>query len=195
MPAPVDHLRLRLQARLAALPAGLQSHIQRVKDIAQELARRHGVDPRQAALGALCHDVARAIPDAELLRRAAALELPVGLVEGQVPVLLHGPVGAELLRREDGLADASIYQAVYWHTTGHASLDPLGQVVFLADKLDPQKAGRYPYQPRLREIALQDLDRAMLEFLGRELVSLTSQGQMVHPAMVEARNGLLARRP
>jgi HD superfamily phosphohydrolase YqeK len=117
------------------------------------------------------------------------------LVEQRVPVLLHGPVGAELLRLEDGLADFSIYQAVYWHTTGHACLDPLGQVVFLADKLDPQKAGRYPYQPLLREIAAEDLDRAMLEFLGRELVSLTSQGQMVHPAMVEARNGLLARQP
>lgn len=183
----------RLQARLAALPAGLQSHIQRVKDIAQELALRHGVDPRQAALGALCHDVARAMPDAELLRRAAELELPIGLLEQRVPLLLHGPVGAELLRRDDGLADSSIYQAVYWHTTGDACLDSLGQIVFLADKLDSQKIGRYPYQPLLREIAMEDLDRAMLEFLSRELISLAGQGQMVHPAMVEARNGLLAR--
>jgi predicted HD superfamily hydrolase involved in NAD metabolism len=182
-----------LQRRLTALPDGLQAHIHRVKDIAEDLARCHGVDPRQAALGALAHDVARAMPDGELLRRAADLNLPIGLVERQVPVLLHGPVGAELLRREDGLECPSIYQAVYWHTTGHASLDPVGQVVFLADKLDPQKIGRYPYLPLLRQLAIEDLDRAMLEFLSRELVSLASQGQMVHPAVVEARNGLLAR--
>ena len=83
---------------------------------------------------------------------------------------------------------------MYWHTTGHASLDPVGQVVFLADKLDPQKIGRYPYLPLLRQMAMEDLERAMLEFLSREIVSLASQGQMVHPAVVEARNGLLARR-
>jgi predicted HD superfamily hydrolase involved in NAD metabolism len=178
---------------LAALPAGLQSHIHRVKDIAEELAYRHGVDPQQAALGALAHDMARAMPGDELLRRAADLELPIGLVERQVPVLLHGPVGAELLRREDGLECPSIYQAVYWHTTGHASLDLTGQVVFLADKLDPQKISRYPYLPLLRQMAMEDLDRAMLEFLSRELVSLVSQGEIAHPAMVDARNGLLAR--
>ncbi len=195
MPAPADPLLPRLQARLAVLPAGLQAHVHRVKDLAQELACRHGVDPRQAALGALAHDVARAMPGGELLRRAAALELPMGLVERQAPVLLHGPVGAELLRLEDGLDSPTLYWTVYWHTTGHAGLDPLGQVVFLADKLDPQKIGRYPYLPLLRRIAMEDLDRAMLEFLSRELVSLTRQGQLVHPAMVEARNGLLARQP
>lgn len=188
----MDQLLLRLQRRLAALPEGLQAHIDRVKDIAEDLARCHGVDPRQAALGALAHDVARAMPDDELLRRAADLDLPIGVVERQVPVLLHGPVGAELLRREDALDCPSIYQAVYWHTTGHASLDPVGQVVFLADKLDPQKIGRYPYLPLLRQMAMEDLDRAMLEFLSREIVSLASHGHMMHPAMVEARNRLLA---
>jgi predicted HD superfamily hydrolase involved in NAD metabolism len=189
----VEQLLPRLQARLAALPAGLRDHVLRVEGIAGELARRHGVDPRRAALGALAHDVARAMPDEELLRHATALDLPIGLVDQEAPVLLHGPVGAELLRREDGLKDAGIYHAVCWHTTGHAGLDPLGQVVFLADKLDPQKIRRYPYLPLLQKIAMEDLDRAMLEFLSRELVSLARQGQLVHPAMVEARNGLLAR--
>jgi HD superfamily phosphohydrolase YqeK len=66
-------------------------------------------------------------------------------------------------------------------------------VVFLADKLDPQKIGRYPYLPLLRQMAMEDLDRAMLEFLSRELVSLVSRGEMAHPAMVGARNGLLTR--
>jgi HD superfamily phosphohydrolase YqeK len=41
-------------------------------------------------------------------------------------------------------------------------------------------------------MAMEDLDRAILEFLSREMASLVSQGQMVHPAMVEARNSLLA---
>jgi predicted HD superfamily hydrolase involved in NAD metabolism len=182
----------RLQNRVLALPAGLQAHIHRVRGIAEELAAIHGVDPPQAALGALAHDVARAMPDRQLLIEAARLKLPVGLVDRRVPLLLHGPVGAQLLRDEDGLTDRSIYRAVYWHTTAHPSLDALGRVVFLADKLDPQKLPRYPYQPYLKELARESLDAALLEFLTRELVSLAGKGDLVHPVMVEARNHLLA---
>ena len=78
-----------------------------------ELAPYHRVDPEQAALGMLAHDVARAMSDQELLTQANRLGLSVGLVEKQVPVLLHGPVGAEILQREDGLNDQSLYRAVY----------------------------------------------------------------------------------
>ena len=187
--APISH---RIANRLASLPQGLQAHINRVRDIALELAPLHGVDPEQASLGALAHDIARAMPDQELLERASRLGLIAGVVEQHVPLLLHGPVGAEILRREDGLEDDSIYLAVYWHTTGHLSLDSLGKVVFLADKLDPRKLNRYPDQPRLRELAEQDLDQAMLDFLTREIISLASRGEMVHPAMLGARNHLVA---
>lgn len=188
----MDQLTQRIQQRVSRLPQGLQAHINRVCDIAGELAPHHGVDPEQARLGALAHDVARAMSDQELLRRADDLGLHIGTVEKYVPVLLHGPVGAELLRREAGLTDQSLHQAVCWHTTAHPSLDILGKVVFLADKLDPQKIRRYPYQPYLRELAFADLDQAILEFLTRESISLASQGEMVHPAMVKTRNHLLA---
>ncbi|MDA1218855.1 MAG: bis(5'-nucleosyl)-tetraphosphatase (symmetrical) YqeK [Chloroflexi bacterium] len=190
----MEQLTRRIANRLASLPQGLQDHIYRVRDIAAELAPHHGVDPERASLGALAHDVARAMSDRELLEQAALLDLPVGVVEQHIPVLLHGPVGAEILRREDGLDldDESLYQAVYWHTTAHPRLDQLGKVVFLADKLDPQKISRYSYQPQLRELAFADLDRAVLEFTTREIISLADQGEMVHPMMLETRNYLLA---
>ena len=182
----------RIQQRVDALPAGLQSHVYRVRDVARELARRHGIDEEHAALGMLAHDVARATSKEELLRKAAELGLPIGTVERVAPVLLHGPVGAELLTKEDGLADPSLHQAVYWHTTSHPSLDDLGKVVFLADKLDPQKISNYPYLPKLRQLALEDLDRAVLEFLTREIISMVSRGWLVHPMVIETRNHLLA---
>jgi predicted HD superfamily hydrolase involved in NAD metabolism len=140
----------------------------------------------------LCHDVARAMGGGELLLRASQLDLPVSMVEREVPILLHGPVGAEILKTEDGLTDDSIYQAVYWHTTAHPSLDTLGKVVFLADKLDPQKIGSYPFQPRIRDLAFQDLDRGILEFLTQELIARASRGEMVHPAALDTRNALLS---
>ena len=178
--------------RVRSLPRGLQDHIHRVEKIAQGLGEVHGVDPARAGLAMLCHDAARAMGGGELLLRASQLDLPISMVEREVPILLHGPVGAEILKTEDGLTDDSIYQAVYWHTTAHPSLDTLGKVVFLADKLDPQKIGSYPFQPRIRDLAFQDLDRGILEFLTQELIARASRGEMVHPAALDTRNALLS---
>ena len=188
----MDELVHQIQTRVDALPTGLQAHIYRVTDIARELAGCHGIDGDRAALGMLAHDVARAVPEEELTRRAAEMGLPIGTVEREAPVLLHGPVGAEILTRESGLDDPALYRAVYWHTTAHPSLDDLGKVVFLADKLDPEKIAWYPYLPELRQLASENLDRAVLEFLSREIISMASQGRMVHPVVIETRNHLLA---
>ena len=180
-----------VQRRVDRLPAGLQAHIHRVVEIARELAVCHGINQEQAALAALAHDVARAMTDGELLRRAAGMGLPIGVVDRRVPILLHGPVGAEILQQEAGLADISIYKAVYWHTTANPDLDELGKVVFIADKLDPAKIDSYPYLPQIRQMAFQDLDRAILRFLTRQAMDRLNRGELVHPVMVETRNALL----
>ncbi len=183
----------RLQIRLKALPDGLQAHIYRVRDVAQELAARHGIDPDRAELGALAHDVCRAIPGENLLKMSADLGVPVTDLDRDFPILLHGPVGAELLRKEDDLTDHSIFEAVRWHSTAHASLDDLGKLVFLADKLDPQKAAIYSYQAKLHDMALESLDLALLEFLSREMAARIEKGETVHPASVDARNSLVLK--
>ena len=154
--------------------------------------------PDRAALGILAHDVARAMPGPELIGQANRFRLPVRPVEENVPLLLHGPVGAEILRAEDGLdsigEEADIYQAVYWHTTFHPTLvDDMGKVVFLADKLDPNKRKRIPYQPEIMELAKESLGAAILEFLSRQVIDLTARGKEVHPMMLEAREALRAR--
>ena len=185
-------LETLVNRRVAVLPNGLRKHIYRVRDIAANLAECHGIDPQLAALAMLAHDVARAMPGRQLLDQAEQLEVPVTVLERSLPILLHGPVGARILRREDGLADESMYQAVYWHTFAHPSLDRLGKLVFLADKLDPQKSAAYPYLPDLMELAVQDLDLGVLEFASREIIARTQRGEMVHPVLVETRNALLA---
>ena len=189
----MPELLQRLQTRLNSLPDGLQAHIYRVRDVAQELAARHGIDPDRAELGALAHDVCRAVPGDDLLKMSAELSVPVTDVDRDFPLLLHGPVGAALLRKEDNLTDHSIFEAVRWHSTAHASLDDLGKLIFLADKLEPQKAAVYSYQARLHEMALESLDLALLEFLTREMAARIEKGETVHPASVDARNSLVLK--
>ena len=105
MPSKIDYSHLKtLERRVETLPIGLQNHIYRVSDIAENLAGVHNVDPIKARVGMLAHDIARSMPDQRLLQLARAFDLGVDPIEEQLPVLLHGPVGAELLQREEGIA-------------------------------------------------------------------------------------------
>ena len=178
---------------MAALPAGLRQHIHRVEGIALEMARAHALNEDRVRLGALAHDIARATKGEELLAQAGELGIVVHPVEERLPVLLHGPVAAASLKLHAGLDDQEVYDAICWHSTAHANLGPVASVVYLADKLDPQKEGRYPFLPRVRELASQDLELAMLEFLQHDLVSHLERGALVHPDSLEARNELLLR--
>ncbi|MBI2855377.1 MAG: bis(5'-nucleosyl)-tetraphosphatase (symmetrical) YqeK [Chloroflexi bacterium] len=180
-----------LKRLLGRLPSGLREHADRVREEALKLARIHQVDTTRVEVAALSHDLARGMKGTELLERARSYGLELHPAEQRVTVLLHGPVGAEMLRRECGIEDQEVLEAVRWHSTFHRELGPVAKVVFLADKLDHQKRARYPFLDRVDALARDDLDAAVLAFLDEELVALIRDGKPVHPASIEGRNGLL----
>ncbi len=181
----------KFRERFESLPDKLQAHIFRVRDVGLDLASRHGIDEERAELAILGHDVARAAKKSEIMSQADRFGLTIIDIERKAPVMLHGPVGAELLRHEDGLEDEEILDAVRYHTTGHPTLTPLGLLVFIADKLEPRKIKSYPYQQELRHIANESLSQAVLEFLCRESALRLQRRRAVHPASVKAINALL----
>ena len=184
-------LPTNLQATLDALPKGLFDHIQRVRELAVGLAEMHKLDVIRVDFAAAAHDIARAEPEHVLLAEAQATGIPVTNVDADKPMLLHGPVGAGRLRNKLAVTDEDILEAVYCHTTALSTMGPIAKAVFLADKMDLSKASRYPHIGRVRELAADDLDQAIVEFLKGELVRLLEEGKMAHPASLEALNGLL----
>ena len=181
----------KFRERFDSLPDKLRAHIFRTRDVGMDLAMRHGIDEAKAELAILGHDVARAAKKGEILRQANRFGLSPLDVELKAPVTLHGPVGAELLKHEDGLDDEEILAAVRFHTTGHPSLTQLGLLVFIADKLEPRKIKSYPYQHELLHIARESLQQAVLEFLCRESALRLQQRRPVHPNSVATVNALL----
>ena len=164
-----------------------------MREIALDLAQRHGADRGKVWLAASAHDLAREWSGPELLARAGELGIESGLPEEVASVFLHGPVAAELLKRQ-GLDDPEVYNTVFWHSTARAGMTLVEKVVYLADKLDPEKAHRYPYLPEIRKLANDGLDEAILEFRGRDIARLLCSGGFVHPATLGARNQLLLKR-
>jgi predicted HD superfamily hydrolase involved in NAD metabolism len=181
-----------VEKRLRTLPDGLLEHIDRVKVEAKALAEQHAVDPAQVYVAAATHDLFRSASDDTLLREAARYDLEVHPVERRLPQLLHGPVAAQWLEAEAGIRDQAVLSAVRLHTTGGKGMGMVAKIVFIADKLDPQKVYRYPWIDRVRALAGTSLDRAILEFLERHASDLLDSGELVHPRSSEAREELTA---
>ncbi|MGH3146300.1 MAG: bis(5'-nucleosyl)-tetraphosphatase (symmetrical) YqeK [Rubrobacter sp.] len=167
-------------------------HTLRVADTAADLAQVHGLDEDLARLAALVHDAAREIPPEEYLRLADEWDLPVGEPERQSPKLLHGPVAAELARRELGVEDEEVLEAVRAHTTGKPGMGPLALALYVADKIEP--ARDYPSVGRLRALAREDLHAAATESLRRAIAHNEGRGKDVHPASLETLEWLEADR-
>jgi len=111
-------------------------HTLRVAETAVQLARKYGIDPYQAELAAVLHDYAKCRDLNELKRWIEASALPKDLVLYHHE-LWHGPVGALLVKRELGIRDPEVLDAIHYHTTGRAHMSQLELVVFLADYIEP----------------------------------------------------------
>ena len=166
------------------LSAKRYGHTLRVAETAEDLARAHGLDPARARLAALLHDAARERSSEEFLGLAEDLGLPVGEPERESPKLLHGPVAAELARRELGVEDGEVLEAIRAHTTGRPGMGPLSLVLYVADKIEP--ARDYPSVENLRRLARRDLRAAAAESLRRSIAHNEERGRPTHPASVEA---------
>ncbi len=163
------------------LSEGRYGHTLRVADTAEDLARTHGLDPDRARLAALLHDAAREIGEPErFLGLAREFDLPVGEPERQSPKLLHGAVAAELARRELGVEDNEILEAMRVHTVGRPGMGPLALVLYVSDKIEP--ARDYPSVGRLRALSREDLRAAAAESLRRVITHNEGRGRPVHPA-------------
>ena len=149
----------KLRSIIRSLPSGLQSHLERVKELSLELAAIHGVDPVKVETAALAHDLYRAHSGEQLLSEARARGLVPTPVEECVPLLLHGPLAAHLLREECAVTDEEVLQAVRWHSTSCPGMGRVGLIVFIADKVEPQKVERAPHLGRTAELARQSLER------------------------------------
>ncbi len=165
------------------------SHTLRVMAEAKALAGRHGVDEEKAEFAALCHDMARCKSSSE----AEAFIHDFGLDPRYADSieLSHSKIAAELLKREWGVGDMDILNAVAYHTTGRPAMSDLEKVIYLADAIEPGR--EYPGVNRLRRLAREDLDKACLEAMNRTIEYVTEKGCKIDEDTIRARESLLAK--
>jgi nicotinate-nucleotide adenylyltransferase len=152
-------------------------HSRQVAVMASDLCRIFGLDSQAGYLAGIVHDIGKQLGDEEILKLAKAGKGNISPLEKRKPSLLHGRAGAVLLRKDYGLRDQEILEAVACHTTGAPGMGPLAKVLYIADKVE---SSRESVEPRLRDFSgyggAGGLDRLFAEILGATVSWLRQRG-------------------
>ena len=154
------------------------------------LAERFHVDVEKARIAGLLHDCARQYSNEQLPQEASGRGIAIGPVEKEMPLLLHGYVGAQLIAEEYDVDSPEIAQAIYRHTVGGPHMTDLDKIVYFADMIEPHR--NYPEVEELRRLSREaSLDEMVLEGLNQSIIFVVSKGHLLHPDTIAARNDIL----
>jgi len=150
------------------------AHVAGCESEAIELARRWGEDPETAAEAGILHDITKRLSHEEQLNLCEKYAIICDSAERVTPKLLHAKTGAAVARERFGVRDA-VYEAIRWHTTGKPDMTLLEKIIYLADYIEPTRD--FPGVDTLRELAYEDLDRALLLGLQMTIEEVRSHGE------------------
>ena len=154
-----------------------QAHILRVVVVMEELANRHDLDFELSRWAGFGHDLAREFDRHRLLEEARRLGLTIDRFFRQEPVLLHGPIAATWLRIAR-IGNASVWQAIWQHTTAGPGLSPLAKALYVADGAEPGRC--YPEREGLLETAMEDLEAGYRGVLRQSVQYAHRRGLEIH---------------
>ena len=60
--------------------------------------------------------------------------------------------------------DISFFNSIRWHTSGNTNFDLENKIVFLSDKLDPNKINKRPELNKIKDLAYKNLDDSIIRF-------------------------------
>ena len=159
-------------------------HTEGVRKTAVMLAEKYGEDVDKAEVAALCHDMYRGI-NIDLLNDYVN---QLGLDEKYLdnPNLAHGKIAAVMIKKEYGIDDQDIINAVSFHTTGRAGMSELEKIIYLADAIEPGRD--YPSVNQLREAVDRGLNEALIMSLERTIEYVRQQGHFLDEDTLKARD-------
>lgn len=147
------------------------------------LARRFSLDEEKAWTASIWHDIAREWDASSLLAYVRRRGVAVEPLEIQVPMLLHGPVAAELLVERYSIHDAEIWHAVRWHSTGHPDMGLLGYALFASDYLEPGRT-HITREDKEKILAADSLEQMVCEIYRRQFAYFAEAGITAVPKAV-----------
>lgn len=167
-------------------------HTMGVIESAVYLAKKYGESEDDAYLAALLHDYAKCFTEEETYKYIKENNIEVDEIMADVYELLHGKIAVHIAKKQYGINNQNILNAIEYHTIGRKNMSKLEKIIYLADFIEPGR--EYEGVKDLREVADEDLDKAVLLAFNNTIKFVIHIEKTLHTNTIEARNALLPRK-
>lgn len=164
------------------------AHTLGVMHTAIQLAKRFCADEKKSELAAIFHDYAKERDPAEM-KTVVQEQLQCKDILQYDDELLHAPCGAYYVKKEIGITDEDILNAIRYHTTGRPQMSLLEKIIFLADYIEPNRS--FPQVDEVRKIAETSLDGAIIQLLKNTIIFLTKRNELIYPKTIATYNAFI----
>lgn len=147
---------------------------------AAALAMCHQVDINKAQIAGLLHDCAKCMDNEKKISICQKHNIQINEIEKKNPFLLHAKVGSYIAMKKFNISDPDIINSILNHTTGRPGMSALEKIVYIADYIEPGRK-QAPNLTEVRQLAFQDLDKALLKILNNTLSYLEESSDAIDP--------------
>ena len=127
-----------------------------VRDLAVELAKKLGADPKKAEIAALFHDYYRYDDNDTLISYMDKVDYDK---YKDMPWGYHGLAAGNKIK-DFGITDIDIINAIKYHTVGRFNMSLLEKIIYVSDFSEINRT--HEGSKEVRELALKDFDKAFL---------------------------------
>jgi nicotinate-nucleotide adenylyltransferase len=139
-------------------------HSLRVAQMMDKLCKHYDLDREKGYFAGISHDLCKRMNEKDMLEIVSIDGMPLTEVEKEFPVLLHGRAAAVKLAKDFGIIHKDVLEAVAFHTFGKPHMSEIGMMLFVADKIEPERQQTNPeYYERLFSLSLNEMTLSVLE--------------------------------
>ncbi len=164
------------------------NHSISVMNMCEALASKYNVNVKKAKLVGLMHDMAKDMTKEEKIQYVKNNNIECSLIEEKIVEILHGKIAADICKKRYQF-DEEMCTAIKYHTTGKENMTLLEKILFIADKIDETR--NYEGVEDLRELAFEDLDKAILKNIDDTLIINIQKNRLILEESIKTRNNLL----
>lgn len=189
----IERLEADLRVQLASRKKRL-AHSLSVAETAEALALAYDADPFLARVAGILHDWHKAYDNDELVARASALGLDLGVDLSLVAPLLHGMITARELPARYPELPEEVWRAIAVHTTAAPEMSPLDEVLFVADGIEPLRPASPGIESTRALVGKASLDDLFWHSFVGGIVYVLEGGRYLFPGTIDVYNALLGQR-
>lgn len=144
------------------------------------LAMKYGEDINKAELAGLLHDCAKCLDHEKRISICNKHHISISDIERRNPSLLHAKVGSFIAMETYKVKDLDVINAILNHNTGRPGMSLLEKIIYVADYIEPNRK-QIANLDKVRHLAFENLDQALLLILKDTLVYLNTCGWEIDP--------------